>query len=88
MKKISKTKIYSVGSEDDLYGSFKGLSIIKGRICKKAKFDKMPILFNKLPFFLLFYKCIFLFKKALRVITKRFRKEKFSRNFFDGKVLQ
>jgi hypothetical protein len=45
---------------------------------QKGQIDKMPILFNKLPFFLLFYKCIFLFKKALRVITKRFRKEKFS----------
>jgi len=30
-KRFLKAKIYSVGSEDDLYGSFKGLLIIKGR---------------------------------------------------------
>lgn len=30
-KRFKKAKIYSVGSEDDLYGSLKGLLIIKGR---------------------------------------------------------
>lgn len=77
LKNISKAKIYSVGSEDDLSGSFKGLSIIKGRILRKGQIQRMPILFNQLPFFLLFYKCIiFVLKRgSLRVITKRLRKK-------------